>query len=155
MTIATEKKADHVKIFDTTLRDGEQAPGFSMATEAKLIVARALRDLQVDIIEAGFAAASPGDAAAVRAIAEEIDGPVICSLARLNEKDIDASARAIEPASAKRIHTFIGTSPLHREAKLKLSKDRDSLPDQRSRSACEKCLRRCGVLAGGRDSDRT
>ena len=112
----------HVKIFDTTLRDGEQAPGFSMSTDAKLIVARALQALNVDIIEAGFAAASPGDAAAVRAVAQEIEGPTICSLSRLNPADIEASARAIEPAKKKRIHTFIGTSPLHREAKLKMSK---------------------------------
>lgn len=113
----------HVKIFDTTLRDGEQAPGFSMSTDAKLIVARALRDLNVDIIEAGFAAASPGDAAAIRTIAQEIEGPAICSLARLNKNDIEAAARAIEPAKKKRIHTFIGTSPLHRDAKLKMTKD--------------------------------
>lgn len=112
-----------VKIFDTTLRDGEQAPGFSMSAPAKLIVARALQDLNVDIIEAGFAAASPGDAAAVEAIAKEIEGPTICSLARLSTGDIDAAARALEPAKRKRIHTFIGTSPLHREAKLKLSKE--------------------------------
>ena len=113
---------NHVKIFDTTLRDGEQAPGFSMSTDAKLIVARALQALNVDIIEAGFAAASPGDAASVRAIASEIEGPTICSLSRLNIADIEASARAIEPAKNKRIHTFIGTSPLHRDAKLKMSK---------------------------------
>ncbi len=112
---------DHVRIFDTTLRDGEQAPGFSMSTDAKLTVARTLRDLNVDIIEAGFAAASPGDAAAVHAVAEEIEGPRICSLARLTGADIDAAGKAIEPAKLKRIHTFIGTSPLHREAKLKLT----------------------------------
>ena len=113
--------APHVKIFDTTLRDGEQAPGFSMAIDAKLTVARALQALNVDIIEAGFAAASPGDAAAVRAVAEEIEGPTICSLARLNISDIDAAAKAVEPAANRRIHTFIGTSPLHRVAKLKMS----------------------------------
>ena len=113
----------HVRIFDTTLRDGEQAPGFSMAVEAKLVVARALRDLNVDIIEAGFAAASPGDAAAVQRIAEEIEGPRICSLARLNEPDIEAAARAVAPAAKRRVHTFIGTSPTHREAKLKMTKD--------------------------------
>ncbi|NWG72035.1 MAG: 2-isopropylmalate synthase [Parvularculaceae bacterium] len=113
---------DHVKIFDTTLRDGEQAPGFSMSTDAKLIVARALCALNVDIIEAGFAAASPGDAAAVRAVAEEIEGPVICSLARASKADIDAAARALEPARRRRIHVFLGTSPTHREAKLKLSR---------------------------------
>ena len=131
----------HVKIFDTTLRDGEQAPGFSMAREAKLIVARALRDLNVDIIEAGFAAASPGDAASVRAVAEEIEGPTICSLSRLNEADIEASARAIEPAKSKRIHTFIGTSPTHRDAKLKMSKEeilkRISSTVAFARSACD------------------
>lgn len=112
----------HVKIFDTTLRDGEQAPGFSMATDGKLIIAKALESLNVDIIEAGFAAASDGDARAVRAVAEAVNGPRICSLARLNEGDIDAAALALEPAKKKRIHTFIGTSPTHREAKLKLSK---------------------------------
>ncbi len=117
------KPDDHVKIFDTTLRDGEQAPGFSMATDAKMVVARALEALNVDIIEAGFAAASPGDAAAIAAIASEIRGPTICSLSRLNDKDIEASAKALESARHKRIHTFIGTSPLHREAKLKMTKD--------------------------------
>ncbi len=121
--MTTKTDDPHVKIFDTTLRDGEQAPGFSMSTDAKLIVARALQALNVDIIEAGFAAASPGDAAAVRAIAEEIEGPVICSLSRLNKADIEASARALEPGRRKRIHTFIGTSPTHREAKLKLGKN--------------------------------
>ena len=115
-------KTNHVKIFDTTLRDGEQAPGFSMSTDAKLIVARALAALNVDIIEAGFAAASPGDAASVGTIAAEIEGPTICSLARANISDIEAAARALEPAKKKRIHTFIGTSPLHRDAKLKMSK---------------------------------
>ncbi|MDZ7629334.1 MAG: 2-isopropylmalate synthase [Parvularculaceae bacterium] len=113
---------DRVLIFDTTLRDGEQAPGFSMSTDAKLIVARALKALRVDVIEAGFAAASPGDAAAVRAVAEEIDGPVICSLARASIGDIETAARALEPAKNKRIHTFLGTSPTHREAKLKMTK---------------------------------
>lgn len=120
MTIKSD--VDHVKIFDTTLRDGEQAPGFSMAVDAKMVVARALRDLQVDVIEAGFAAASPGDAAAVRAVASEIEGPIICSLARLAGGDIDAALAALEPARRKRVHVFIGTSPLHREAKLKLSR---------------------------------
>lgn len=115
-------RPDHVKIFDTTLRDGEQAPGFSMSTDAKLIVARALAALNVDIIEAGFAAASPGDAASVRTIAAEIEGPIICSLARANIADVEAAARALEPARKKRIHTFIGTSPLHRNAKLKMSR---------------------------------
>ena len=120
MTIATNNT---VKIFDTTLRDGEQAPGFSMAVDAKMIVARALQDLNVDIIEAGFAAASPGDAEAVRAIAAEIEGPTICSLARLTEGDITAALAAIEPAKKNRVHTFIGTSPIHRSAKLKMTRE--------------------------------
>lgn len=119
-TIGTDQ--NHVKIFDTTLRDGEQAPGFSMAVDAKMVVARALAELNVDIIEAGFAAASPGDAAAVRTIACEIEGPIICSLARLAGGDIDAALKAVEPARRKRVHVFIGTSPLHREAKLKFTK---------------------------------
>jgi len=101
---------DHVRIFDTTLRDGEQAPGFSMSTDAKLIVARALRALKVDIIEAGFAAASPGDAVAVKAVAGEIEGPIICSLARASIADIEAAARALEPARNKRMDP--GAAPL-------------------------------------------
>lgn len=107
-----------VRIFDTTLRDGEQAPGFAMRPEAKLRLAKALAALRVDVIEAGFAAASPKDFEAIRAIAEAIGGPTICSLARATRGDITAAANALEPASSKRIHLFIGTSPLHREAKL-------------------------------------
>jgi 2-isopropylmalate synthase len=110
-----------VRIFDTTLRDGEQAPGFSMDKAGKLRVARELAALKVDVIEAGYAAASPGDARAISAIAEEIDGPVICSLARANREDIGAAARALNSARRKRIHVFLGTSPIHREAKLHMS----------------------------------
>ncbi len=122
MTLDATPSRNSVLIFDTTLRDGEQAPGFSMSTDAKLIIARALKDLRVDIIEAGFAAASPGDASAVRAVAEEIEGPTICSLARASIGDIEAAARALEPAKRKRIHTFLGASPTHRDAKLKMTK---------------------------------
>ncbi len=127
MSITTDKSSvsaakDRVKIFDTTLRDGEQAPGFSMSVDGKLMLARQLKALNVDIMEAGFAAASPGDAAAISAVASEIEGVTICSLARLNERDIDAAAKALAPAKLKRIHTFIGTSPLHRDVKLKMSK---------------------------------
>ncbi|WP_371395588.1 2-isopropylmalate synthase [Fretibacter rubidus] len=118
---------DYVKIFDTTLRDGEQAPGFSMTGGQKLQVAKALEGLGVDIMEAGFAAASPGDFEAIHTIATEIKDSVVCSLARCNEGDIRASGEAIKPATQKgrggRIHTFIATSPLHREFKLKMSKD--------------------------------
>lgn len=113
---------DRVRIFDTTLRDGEQAPGFSLDTAAKLAMAAQLCELGVDVIEAGFAAASPGDFAAVRAVAEAIEGPVICSLARAQEADILAAAKALAPAQRARIHVFLGTSPTHRQAKLNLSK---------------------------------
>jgi len=112
-----------VKIFDTTLRDGEQSPGFSMSLGQKLRVARALSDLKVDIIEAGFPAASPGDHEAVRAIAEEIQGPVIAGLCRTIPRDIEHTIRAVEPAKNARIHTFIATSPIHRDLKLKMSPD--------------------------------
>ncbi len=112
---------ERVMIFDTTLRDGEQAPGFSMGVAEKLRVAAALRDLGVDIIEAGFAAASPGDEEAIHAIAEAIHGPTICSLARASVGDIEAAARAIAPAHKQRIHIFLATSPIHREAKLKMT----------------------------------
>jgi len=114
---------DNVKIFDTTLRDGEQAPGFSMTAGQKLRMAKALEGLGVDIIEAGFAAASPGDFGAIKTIAETVKESTVCSLARCNEGDIRASGEAIKPARSGRIHTFIATSPLHREFKLKMSKD--------------------------------
>ena len=118
---------DHVKIFDTTLRDGEQAPGFSMTAGQKLRMAKALEGLGVDIMEAGFAAASPGDFEAIKTIATEVKDSIVCSLARCNEGDIRASGEAIKPAVTSgrggRIHTFIATSPLHREYKLKMSKD--------------------------------
>jgi len=114
---------DKVTIFDTTLRDGEQAPGFSMDGGQKLRMARALSDLGVDIIEAGFAVASPGDFEAVQTIAREITGTTICSLARCNTGDIRAAGEAIAPAKKSRLHVFIATSPLHREYKLKMSKD--------------------------------
>ncbi len=112
-----------VKIFDTTLRDGEQSPGCSMTLRQKLKVAQALAELRVDIIEAGFPAASPGDFEAVQRIASEIEGPVICGLARCVEGDILACRDALAPAKRKRIHVFIATSPIHREHKLKMSKE--------------------------------
>ena len=114
---------DHVKIFDTTLRDGEQAPGFSMTSGQKLQMAKVIEGLGADVIEAGFAAASPGDFDAIQTIAREVKDSTVCSLARCNEGDIRASGEAIKPASSGRIHTFIATSPLHREFKLKMSKD--------------------------------
>ena len=114
--------ADRVLIFDTTLRDGEQAPGFSMSRAQKLRMARALADLGVDILEAGFPAASDDDFASVKAIASTVRGPTICGLARCQQGDIESVARAIEPADKGRIHIFLATSPLHREFKLQMSK---------------------------------
>ncbi len=115
------RKPDRVLIFDTTLRDGEQAPGFSMDFEQKLKLARALAELGVDVIEAGFPAASPGDFKAVETIARTVDGVTVCALARATESDIRAAAEATKPAARRRIHTFIATSPVHRKDKLKLS----------------------------------
>lgn len=120
---STEPENAHVTVFDTTLRDGEQAPGFTMSVDQKLRMARALRDLKVDVIEAGFAAASPGDEASVRRIASEVEGPTICSLSRSGDEDIRAAARSLEPAAKSRIHIFLGTSPVHREAKLHMTCD--------------------------------
>jgi 2-isopropylmalate synthase len=114
--------SDWVRIFDTTLRDGEQAPGCTMTRDEKLEVAHQLARMGVDIIEAGFPASSPGDFEAVRAIALEVDGPVICGLARTNAADIDRCWAAIEPASRRRIHTFLATSDIHLQYKLKMSR---------------------------------
>ncbi|NEP16330.1 MAG: 2-isopropylmalate synthase [Leptolyngbya sp. SIO4C1] len=117
---------DRVLIFDTTLRDGEQSPGATMNVEEKLAVARQLARLGVDIIEAGFPFASPGDFEAVQRIAREVgsaDGPTICGLARATRSDIEAAARAIEPAAKGRIHTFIATSDIHMQYKLKKSRE--------------------------------
>lgn len=111
---------DKVYIFDTTLRDGEQAPGFSMTTDEKLQMAHQLAKLGVDIVEAGFAAASKGDFDSVRFIALGVDGPVICSLARALEKDIELAGEALKPAKRKRIHTFIATSEIHMKYKLRM-----------------------------------
>ena len=118
---------EHVRIFDTTLRDGEQAPGCTMTLPEKLEIARQLARLGVDIVEAGFPAASPGDRQAVHAIATEVgtpDGPVICGLARTNTRDIDTCWDAIEPATKKRIHTFLATSDIHLEHKLRMTRAR-------------------------------
>ena len=115
--------AERVVIFDTTLRDGEQSPGASMNTAEKLEVAQALADLQVDIIEAGFPIASPGDYDAVRQVSEAIKGPAICGLARCNDQDIDRAADAIAPAERGRIHVFLATSAIHREFKLNMAKE--------------------------------
>ncbi|TWU64958.1 MULTISPECIES: 2-isopropylmalate synthase [Crateriforma] len=113
----------YIRIFDTTLRDGEQSPGCSMNLAEKLEVAQALADLGVDIIEAGFPIASPGDFESVKQIAGTVRGATICGLARCNEKDIDAAWEALKTAPAARIHVFLATSAIHREFKLRMSPD--------------------------------
>jgi 2-isopropylmalate synthase len=113
---------NHVRIFDTTLRDGEQSPGASMNLAEKLELARALAGLGVDVIEAGFPIASNGDFEAVRAIAAEISGSSVCGLARCNDRDIDRAWEAIQHAQSPRIHVFLATSAIHREHKLRMTK---------------------------------
>jgi 2-isopropylmalate synthase len=114
---------DRLIIFDTTLRDGEQSPGASMNLAEKLEVAQALKDLGVDIIEAGFPIASPGDFEAVQAISRQVEGPVICGLARCNAQDIDRAWEALQDAPRRRIHVFLATSAIHRDFKLKMAKE--------------------------------
>jgi 2-isopropylmalate synthase len=118
-------KTDRILIFDTTLRDGEQCPGATLNIDEKLVIAKQLARLGVDIIEAGFAIASPGDFEAVRKIAQIVgteNGPVICSLARAIKADIEAAAEALKPAVNARIHTFISTSDIHLEYQLRKSR---------------------------------
>jgi 2-isopropylmalate synthase len=110
-------------IFDTTLRDGEQSPGASMNLPEKVEIAHALTELGVDVIEAGFPIASPGDFEAVRSIAEQVHGPIICGLARCNEADIDRAWEALRDAPKPRIHVFLATSAIHREYKLRMAKE--------------------------------
>ncbi len=130
---APRPAADYVRFFDTTLRDGEQSPGATLSSAEKLEVARALSRLGVDVIEAGFPAASPDDLEAVQSIAKSVgidavagrpssEPPIICGLARAGKNDIDAAWKGIRDARFPRIHTFLATSPIHREHKLRMSK---------------------------------
>jgi len=119
----TNRDPDRVIIFDTTLRDGEQSPGCSMTPEEKLRVARALAELGVDVIEAGFPAASRGDWESVNSIARQVNGPVICGLARCNRDDIEKAWTAVRDAARPRIHVFLATSAIHREHKLNMAKE--------------------------------
>ncbi|AJX31857.1 2-isopropylmalate synthase [Burkholderia oklahomensis] len=114
---------DKLIIFDTTLRDGEQSPGASMTKEEKIRIAKQLERMKVDVIEAGFAASSNGDFDAIHTIASQVKDSTICSLARANDKDIQRAADALKPANSFRIHTFIATSPLHMEKKLRMTPD--------------------------------
>ncbi|HLQ12148.1 MAG TPA: 2-isopropylmalate synthase [Steroidobacteraceae bacterium] len=114
---------DRVLIFDTTLRDGEQSPGCTMTQPEKLRLARALADLGVDVIEAGFPAASRGDWESVHAVAREVQGPIIAALARCTRDDIEKAARALEPAPRRRLHLVLATSAIHRQYKLNMAQD--------------------------------
>lgn len=115
--------SDQIIIFDTTLRDGEQSPGASMTKEEKIRIAKQLEKLKVDVIEAGFAASSNGDFEAIKSIASVVKESTVCSLARANERDISRAGDALAPAERRRIHTFIATSPLHMEVKLRMTPD--------------------------------
>jgi 2-isopropylmalate synthase len=114
---------ERVIIFDTTLRDGEQSPGCSMTQPEKLRVARALHELGVDVIEAGFPAASRGDWESVNAVAREVQGPIVCGLARCNRADIELAAQALRDASRHRLHVFLATSAIHRQYKLNMAQE--------------------------------
>ena len=115
--------SDNLIIFDTTLRDGEQSPGASMTSDEKVVIAKQLERLGVDVIEAGFAAASQGDSEAIRAISETIKSSTVCSLCRSKPQDVKAAGEAISSAPNRRIHTFIATSPIHMEKKLRMNPD--------------------------------
>ncbi len=115
--------SDKLIIFDTTLRDGEQSPGASMTKDEKIRIAKALEKMRVDVIEAGFPIASPGDFEAVQAVASIIKESTVCGLARALDKDIDSAGEALKGAASGRIHTFIATSPLHMEHKLRMTPD--------------------------------
>jgi 2-isopropylmalate synthase len=123
ITPTDRQQPPRVYFFDTTLRDGEQSPGCTMHSDEKLRLAHQIAALGVDILEAGFAIASEGDSESIRAIAREVRGPVIASLARCKREDIEAAARSIEPAPRARIHTFLSTSDLHLAAKLKITRE--------------------------------
>jgi 2-isopropylmalate synthase len=115
--------SDKLIIFDTTLRDGEQSPGASMTREEKIRIAKKLELMRVDVIEAGFPIASEGDFDAVKAVAESVRDSTICGLARALERDIDRAGEALKPANSARIHTFIATSPIHMQQKLRMEPD--------------------------------
>ncbi len=114
---------DQLIIFDTTLRDGEQSPGASMTRDEKVRIAKALERMRVDVIEAGFPVASPGDFEAVQAVAAAVTDSTVCGLARALDKDIDRAGEALKPAASSRIHTFIATSPIHMKMKLRMEPD--------------------------------
>ena len=141
-------------IFDTTLRDGEQSPGCSMTRPEKLRVARALAELGVDVIEAGFPAASRGDWESVNAVAREVEGAIICGLARCNTDDIELAAKALKDAPKHRIHVFLATSAIHRQYKLNMAEEQILKTAVEGVKIARELLRRRGVLARGRVAHR-
>ena len=143
---------ERIKIFDTTLRDGEQSPGYSMNTDEKLRMAHQLERLGADMIEAGFPIASDGEYRAVQAVAEEVRRPVIAALARARHDDIECAWKAIQAAAHPRIHTFLATSDIHLRHKLYLS--RQPVPGAGPRRGAAGCfpLPRRGVFSRRRDS---
>ena len=146
--------ADRVHIFDTTLRDGEQSPGISLNTQEKVEIAQQLARLGVDVIEAGFPITSPGDFEAVQEISRNVEGPVICGLARTHKADIDAAWGAITEAGRPRIHTFISTSDIHIEHQLQTTRDDVKGQARAAVALAQLLLRRRRVLADGRDPRR-
>src|ERR1700684_2977600 len=120
---ADREDANRVLIFDTTLRDGEQSPGISLNKQEKLEIAHQLSRLGVDVIEAGFPITSPGDFESVEAIARDVEGPVICALARTSKQDIEAAWQAVKDSQRPRIHMFLATSDIHIERKLHTTRD--------------------------------
>ena len=144
---------DHIVFFDTTLRDGEQSPGCTMHAGEKLRMAHQLAALGVDVLEAGFAIASAGDLESIRVIAKEVRGPRIASLARCKREDIEAAARAIEPAPVNRIHVFLASSDLHLEAKLKIT--REQALEQAAESVALACRYSDNVEFSAEDATRS
>ncbi len=145
---------NRLTIFDTTLRDGEQAPGFSLRIDEKLKMAHQLSTLGVDIIEAGFPITSEADAEAVRLVATNVQGPVIAALARCHPADIDRAGWALTPAPRRRIHTFIATSDLHLERKLRMSKETCLEAAVDAIKQAQAVHRRRAVFGRGRDAQR-
>jgi hypothetical protein len=142
--------SDKLIIFDTTLRDGEQSPGASMTREEKLRIARQLERLRVDVIEAGFAASSNGDFEAVKSIAGHVKESIVCSLARANDRDISRAAEALKGAARSRIHTFIATSPLHMEKKLRMTPEPGARAGAPGGALCPHAHRRLSSSRRGR-----
>src|SRR5207344_23213 len=121
--IRRQNMRDHLIIFDTTMRDGEQSPGAAMTQEEKVRIGLQLERLRVDVIEAGFAASSPGDFLAIQAVAAAVRDSTICSLARANDNDVRRAGEAVRKPNPGRVHTFIATSPIHMKHKLRMEPD--------------------------------